>query len=388
LVVTVFVPLLEELTFRTHLRPKKGNFVLSFIGLLYLNGVLLLVSIHSLDVRSNIIAVLVGVLLLATYFVFQRRIYIVIRRLWRRKSALVFYLTAILFGFYHLQNYTVTLTILILSPIFVLPQIFAGLNLGYLRVRFGFWWGFVLHGLHNAIFLLLPFLLFNSGKREDKLYKNEVVVDYPKNVVAPAKYHLMIENAGEHVYNGSKVGRNGIDFTHATIRHVFESLSGIHSHHVIFEDNTIANRVINLHFADEAQETMEDFTMAKRFVVQQLLTKYNIKAQLCFIPAGNWVLCRSQFMKATKDLSEINEEGEVFERMVLKDATIRDLANKIESVYQVSINCLVDSREKHSFIIPKADITSLQKMLSKEYGLELEKVEIKTTKFYISSRKK
>ncbi|GET20165.1 CPBP family intramembrane glutamic endopeptidase [Prolixibacter denitrificans] len=385
LLVTVFIPLLEELTFRTHLRPKKGNFVLSFIGLLYLNGVLLLVSIHSLDVRSNIIAVLVGLVLLATYLVFQRRIYIVIGRLWRRKSALVFYLTTILFGFYHLQNYTVTLTILILSPIFVLPQIFAGLNLGYLRVRFGFWWGFVLHGLHNAIFLLLPVLLFNSGMPRDKIFDNEVVIDYPGNVAARGKYQLTIEEAEGPVYNGSRVGRNGIDFKHATVRFASAKLARFRPEEVVFEDTAVANRVIDLHFTDRNKESMDDFKMARRFVFQQVLKKYNLKAQLFFVPAGNWVLYRSQFVKAEEDTSALDEREEVPNSFVLKDATIRGLADKIEELYSMKVNCLSKNRTKYTWVIPKDSTELLQRTLMGKYGVTLYQAKNRTVKCYISS---
>jgi hypothetical protein len=56
------------------------------------------------------------------------------------------------FGIVHITNYKLSYTILLLSPILIAPQILVGLLL-VLRVRYGFVWGFLLHALHNAVFV-------------------------------------------------------------------------------------------------------------------------------------------------------------------------------------------------------------------------------------------
>jgi hypothetical protein len=48
-----------------------------------------------------------------------------------------------------LQIIKLSYTILLLSPILIAPQILV--FIGFLRVRYGFVWGFLLHALHNCI---------------------------------------------------------------------------------------------------------------------------------------------------------------------------------------------------------------------------------------------
>ncbi|GET26844.1 CPBP family intramembrane glutamic endopeptidase [Prolixibacter sp. NT017] len=382
LLVTVFIPLLEELTFRTHLRPGKKNFLLSFIGVLVVVGTLILSYSHASEKQIAIIVVVAGLLLLAIYLVFQRRIYMLLGKFWRRNFARVFYISTILFGFYHLQNYTVTLTFLVLSPIFVFPQIFAGLNIGYLRVRQGFWWGFVLHGLHNVVFLLLPVVLLKPAMSEDKVFKDEMVMAYPGHVSAPKSYSLEISAVGKPRYNSCKVSPSGINFDHATVRLALAKMGTFRPEEVVFEDTGVANSVIDLQFTDRNQESMDDFKMARRFVFQQLLKKYYLKAQLFFVPAGNWVLYRSQFVKTEEDTSALNEGEKSF---VLKDATIRDLADKIEELYSMKVNCLSKNRTKYTWVIPKDSTELLQRTLMGKYGVTLYQAKNRTVKCYISS---
>lgn len=70
----------------------------------------------------------------------------------------VFYALTLIFGFYHITNFEITPTILILSPILVAPQIFVGALLGFIRVRFGILWAIGLHAAFN-LFLLGPLLV-------------------------------------------------------------------------------------------------------------------------------------------------------------------------------------------------------------------------------------
>jgi hypothetical protein len=70
----------------------------------------------------------------------------------KKKYTYIFYFSAILFGIVHITNYKLSYTILLLSPILIAPQILVG-SIGFLRVRYGFVWGFLLHALHNAVFV-------------------------------------------------------------------------------------------------------------------------------------------------------------------------------------------------------------------------------------------
>ena len=64
----------------------------------------------------------------------------------------------LLFGFVHITNFDFTTSVLLLSPILVLPQLLVGGYFGYIRVRFGLQWSILLHGSYNCFFILLSFI--------------------------------------------------------------------------------------------------------------------------------------------------------------------------------------------------------------------------------------
>lgn len=76
---------------------------------------------------------------------------------------IIFYLLTLVFGFYHITNFEVTTTILLLSPILVAPQLIVGCLLGFIRVRFGLIWSVGFHACYNLI-LIGPFLLIQTLK--------------------------------------------------------------------------------------------------------------------------------------------------------------------------------------------------------------------------------
>lgn len=69
-----------------------------------------------------------------------------------------FYVLTLLFGFVHITNFDLTTSVLLLSPILVLPQLLVGSYFGYVRVRFGLQWSILLHGSYNSFFILLSFI--------------------------------------------------------------------------------------------------------------------------------------------------------------------------------------------------------------------------------------
>ena len=150
----VFAPFAEELLFRWQLRkPKwsvlfvlmsiaiiawtfiKNDYVLFFIGL----G-LLIIGLVGLMVIDNLER-LRKVKVFRAYYVF------------------LFYYTAIFFGYIHITN-AKGLTLADPSFIFYIgSQIFGGLSMGYLRVKYGLKYGILLHAAFNFIALPLAWLL-------------------------------------------------------------------------------------------------------------------------------------------------------------------------------------------------------------------------------------
>lgn len=65
----------------------------------------------------------------------------------------IFYALTLIFGFYHITNFETNLTILLLSPLLVAPQISVGALLGFVRVKFGLLWAMALHAIYNLLLI-------------------------------------------------------------------------------------------------------------------------------------------------------------------------------------------------------------------------------------------
>ncbi|MEM9258091.1 MAG: CPBP family intramembrane glutamic endopeptidase [Bacteroidota bacterium] len=98
---------------------------------------------------------------------------------WDRRYSFIFYGFALAFALIHLMNYQVSISVLLFSPILLGAQFILGSLAGFLRVRYGFWWAYFLHALHNLIFV--GFALFGG--------------DAPTEIatVDTDDYHLKIE---------------------------------------------------------------------------------------------------------------------------------------------------------------------------------------------------
>lgn len=84
---------------------------------------------------------------------------------WDGRYRYLFYGFTLAFAFVHLFNYPDwSLGVLLLSPLLVAPQFMMGAMAGFLRVRYGFVWAFLLHALHNLI--LVGVAVLSVGETE------------------------------------------------------------------------------------------------------------------------------------------------------------------------------------------------------------------------------
>tara|TARA_B100000941_G_C28367456_1_gene480282 strand:+ start:67 stop:717 length:651 start_codon:yes stop_codon:yes gene_type:complete len=81
-----------------------------------------------------------------------------IRNFWKKFYGWIFYLISIAFGFMHILNFEPSLNIYLLAPVLVAPQILIGINLGYLRIRFGLIWSILFHAFYNGILMSIALL--------------------------------------------------------------------------------------------------------------------------------------------------------------------------------------------------------------------------------------
>ena len=80
-----------------------------------------------------------------------------------RYFKVAFYASAVAFALVHLSNFPNLGEVWLLAPVLISPQLFLGLFLGYVRVRFGLLWAMIFHAAYNAILLGPILLLMHLG---------------------------------------------------------------------------------------------------------------------------------------------------------------------------------------------------------------------------------
>jgi uncharacterized protein len=80
--------------------------------------------------------------------------------LFKRKNTFkfAFYIFTILFGLIHITNYTITTSVILLTPFLVAPQLLVGAYFGFIRTKFHLGWSMLLHSAYNTFFMLIAFL--------------------------------------------------------------------------------------------------------------------------------------------------------------------------------------------------------------------------------------
>lgn len=155
LFIAIAIPLIEEMIFRLPLNLKKSSVAFS-LSILYLrfSGNFLT---HILDITKteDLIKIFIAVIIFLAIMLIVKQDKL--NQLKREHYIFTFYFIAICFGLIHILNFqSINYFLFLFYPIFVLPQIFMGVIIGNIRIKYGFIWGWALHCLINSTSFLLP----------------------------------------------------------------------------------------------------------------------------------------------------------------------------------------------------------------------------------------
>lgn len=148
-------PLIEEILFRLWQDYRIKNILIISV-LIFLFFVKYIAHVKHFSTLSYIIDIIIIIISLFVYYIFNEKygnkeISISIKR-----KRVLFCLSAILFGFLHISNYSpINYRILFIYPFLVLPQIIAGFTIGYTRIKYGFVYGLFLHFMINLITVII-----------------------------------------------------------------------------------------------------------------------------------------------------------------------------------------------------------------------------------------
>lgn len=166
------------------------------------------------------------------------------RAWWDNNYRPIFYGLAAAFALIHLSNYPdLTLGLILLSPLLVAPQFVMGILAGFLRVRFGFLWAFLLHALHN--FVLVGLAIVGTGNVEVISVDNDA-------------YRLVVEEVsmmdGEIDFSHT-FGEDTVGFDNAKLSYIVRTLASESNDAVVrFPDDQANPRLnIGLKYSSEDQ---------------------------------------------------------------------------------------------------------------------------------------
>ena len=152
LYISLIGPIIEEIIFRLPLSFKKRHIAIAFGFAL----VLLAKAIPGLGQQNLIINILArAALFVVGYFALLKSLP---QNITPNKKAQNGFIIAsmIIFGLLHTANFApFQLGIIFIYPLYVLPQLFMGWLLTYIRFKNGFFWGIALHVLINSVSMLL-----------------------------------------------------------------------------------------------------------------------------------------------------------------------------------------------------------------------------------------
>jgi uncharacterized protein len=153
----LIAPLLEEFLFRLVLVPTYKNFVL-------LSIISFICAILSILKLSHTLCFIFLVLFVTTFLALLNvRVFKKVQFLLLRNFKLYFYVDCIIFGFYHLTNYSpVNWKLMVLAPLILLPQIILGTFIGTIRMKYGFLYAVIFHAIYN-VFPVLSMLITNRN---------------------------------------------------------------------------------------------------------------------------------------------------------------------------------------------------------------------------------
>jgi hypothetical protein len=156
LFVVLLGPFLEESMFRLLLNFKTRSVAISSALLLYMlvEGHLFQFNFFNITYYVKLLSAIAVGLFAAKFFTQP-----LLDKIKTKYFPVFFYGMAALFALGHISNYTpLNYKVIYMYPILVLPQFFEGLFISNIRMKYGFMWGFFLHGLINlptAIVFLL-----------------------------------------------------------------------------------------------------------------------------------------------------------------------------------------------------------------------------------------
>lgn len=151
--ICLAVPLIEEIIFRSHLASPRWSIVACLVSIIC--GILFIFEIIIVDFNSKL-PFLVSVFLVSiSSFLFSGQFLI---NIWHKYYFVIFYSIVFAFSLVHLTNFDYKKTPTILFPVLLTAQFLGGVFLGFIRLKYGFWYSVLSHCWFNFVLLTIKYI--------------------------------------------------------------------------------------------------------------------------------------------------------------------------------------------------------------------------------------
>ena len=366
-------PFIEELIFRLPLRYKKANFIPLTVVILFFTGTLLFKKLHlSLALSIPLFVVFTA---FSIFYIFNRRMAENRDKFLTSNYPYFFYSLTILFALIHISNFSYSVSLLLFAPIIVLPQFVAGFLFGFIRIKQGFIWGFFLHALHNAIFILpvLLFPYFNNPKLIDKIDKDDYTFEvYDGNYFSKGK--------SSPAADISKVTANKIELS-GTFKNVVSKLTRTNKKYIWFKNSILAEKEISLIFRNNSAK-IESAKISSQIALENLLKSYNLETKnekrdltIWYLSVKNEHLFATHFSDSVDSINNNTIRGFYGAKDTLKLNNINSeyFARTLQIAFDNEIQNEIDTNTVFSIEIPNDDFNGLKHFLESNFGLTIDK---------------
>ncbi|MET3980641.1 hypothetical protein ABIB62_003242 [Mucilaginibacter sp. UYP25] len=150
--ICIVAPLIEESIFRLPLSFKRQHIAVAFAFAIMLLARL----IPGLATQNLTINIISRLALFGLGFFAINNFAPAIKTPGKRFQTILIITSIVVFGLVHISNYMpLQWPILIIYPLYVIPQLFMGWALTYIRFKNGYFWGMGLHALINSVSMLI-----------------------------------------------------------------------------------------------------------------------------------------------------------------------------------------------------------------------------------------
>ena len=287
------------------------------------------------------------------------------RNFWDKNYRLIFYFSALCFGYAHIFNFgTLSTSILLFSPILILPQFFMGSVAGYLRVKFGFMWSYALHFCHNLLFIGGAFLAMNTAVEKVNISNAQYDVKIEEIAMSNIKEHSrmsLFSDDSDSLETEVLKNYNAADlFTYL-----------LDNDNIDIQHKGVKNLKYNIEFSEKKADINK-----KESILNEFKAAYQIKIEEENRLVKQWKMVIADSSALFKYL-----HNDAYESFGIKgnpftgeteysNFNLVQIANFLNKTYDKNIITDIEIDQKFDLTVPINDFKKLKEVLKNKYGIE------------------